>query len=317
MGKLQSEKIFILTNNIPNGHKKQEAPPEAPPQIPPRMKNKGPALPEKPPHIRAKSNTTTLPSQPAREPLKPRVLNLDKSPSTQREVLVAASKAGRERPVEKRQREPAKLLMPTSGSSKKDLVIPTIHLDESAPKKDQSVVPSKGSIRQEDCMKKEIAIIAPKNPLWVHDESVPIKKSDQKTTMVRKSRPIQPVLLIPRNLLTWGSTPISYALWTQRDVGRGVVKPVKQAQVRQSKSETSGTSAVRMRSGSVTRSGSLTSQGSSSSDSGGETFPKSVLKKQKRTSTNTTTSKGSSNRRVEQKKNVTFNAFATVQLMEE
>ncbi|GFT36122.1 uncharacterized protein NPIL_337011 [Nephila pilipes] len=289
MVKSQADKVFIITNVIsPNGEKKSyvDLPSDGPPKVPPRMKKKGPALPEKPLHMRANSNPIPS-SQTPREPLKPRILpstNINKPQGTQREILVAASKAVRERPVEKRQREPAKLLMPTSGSP----------------------------------VRKELTIITPKMPPVLDDRLViptkklePIRQEVSKNSNSRKPRHAQPILLIPRNMLPWGSTPVSYALWMQRDVApsKGVHRkePVKQPPQPEYFS--------RARSGSVARSGSLTSQGSSSSDSGNETFPKSVLKKQKRFSPSTT-SKGTS-RKMEQKKNVTFNAFATVQLMEE
>ena len=203
---------------------------DIPPQIPPRLKKKlgGPPLPEKPLHIRAKQIPSSHQISP-REPLKPR--NPDG-----REILVAGPK---ERPIERRQREPAKLLAPTN-----------IHSSKS---------------RQRD------------------GEIVP------KSTTYQKSR--RPVLLIPRNLMnSWG--PVTYALWTQRDM------------TVRNHSETSGTSVVRSGS-SVTRSGSLTSQGSSGSDSGDETFPKSVLKKHHHKADDPP------------KKIVTFNAFATVQLVDE
>ncbi|GFQ68687.1 uncharacterized protein TNCT_81411 [Trichonephila clavata] len=293
MVKSQADKVFIITNVISaNGEKKGyvDLPSDGPPKVPPRMKKKGPALPEKPPHMRAHSNPIPS-SQTPREPLKPRILpstNISKPPGTQREILVAASKAVRERPVEKRQREPAKLLMPTSGSP----------------------------------VRKELSINTPKMPPVLDDRLViptkklePIRQEVIKNSSSRKPRLPQPIILIPRSMLPWGSTPVSYALWMQRDAApsKGVHRkePVKQP----SQPELFLT---RGRSGSVTRSGSLTSQGSSSSDSGNETFPKSVLKKQKRFSPSTT-SKGTSgaNRKMEQKKNVTFNAFATVQLMEE
>ncbi|GIZ01128.1 uncharacterized protein CEXT_127071 [Caerostris extrusa] len=57
MVKSQPDKIFIVTNIIsPNGEKKTytDLPSDGPPKVPPRMKKKGPALPEKPPHMRAK-----------------------------------------------------------------------------------------------------------------------------------------------------------------------------------------------------------------------------------------------------------------------
>ncbi|CAL1277427.1 unnamed protein product [Larinioides sclopetarius] len=292
MVKSRPERVFIVTNIIsPNGEKKSfsDPPPDGPPKIPPRMKKKGPALPEKPPHIRAKTNPAPS-SQPPREPLKPRILpstNIDRHQTTHREILVAASKAVRERPVEKRQREPAKLLMPTSG----------------------------GPVR------KEISIFSSKTPPVLEDRLVvptkklePIRQEALKSAGSRKPRQPQPILFIPRNMLPWGSQPVSYALWMQRDAAqsKGVHRkePVKQTSPPEH-------SSIRVRSSSVTRSGSLTSQGSSSSDSGNETFPKSVLKKQKRFSPNSTSKGSNANRKMEQKKNVTFNAFATVQLMQE
>lgn len=277
MGKLQSDVIFVP--------KKLDT---SAPEIPPRMKKKGPALPEKPPHIRAKFTSSQ------KEPLHSRNPNPES-----REVLVAASKAGRERTVDKRQREPAMLLKPTSDS------------------------PAKGNrLQTDECLiKKEVAIVCPKNYslLWASDDTVPLKHGD---ASAKKIQPLQqPVLLIPRNLLTsWGPSPISYALWMQRDAGRGAAKQ----QLRQCKSDTSGTSSARVRSGSVTRSDSLTSQGSSSSDSGVETFPKSALKKHRRSNVQLSNKDSGHpgrgiipNRKMEPKKNVTFNAFATVQLMEE
>lgn len=207
---------------------------DIPPQIPPRLKKKlgGPPLPEKPLHIRAKQIPSSHQNSP-REPLKLR--NPDG-----REILVAGPK---ERPIEKRQREPAKLLAPTNLHSSKS--------------------------RQRDC------------------DIVPIKSATY-----QKNR--RPVLLIPRNLMnSWG--PVTYALWAQRE---------HMTTVRNHSPETSGTSVVRSGS-SVTRSGSLTSQGSSGSDSGDETFPKSVLKKHHHKADDPP------------KKIVTFNAFATVQLVDE
>lgn len=286
MVKSQPERVFIVTNIIsPNGTKKSlpEVSPEGPPKIPPRMKKKGPALPEKPPHMRT---SPTTPSHPPRDPLRPRSVpsNSDNRQATEREVLVAASRGGvRERPVEKRQREPAKLLMPTSGGGgghlRKDLV--TLE--------DRLSFPTK-----------KIVDIRPE------------------TTILRKSRPPpQPILLIPRGMVPpWGSAPVSYALWMQREAAAAPAFAKGALSRREPLRE--GKNAPR--SGSVTRSGSLTSQGSSSSDSGNETFPKSVLKKQKRHPPNSGSAKAvnnSSNKKLEHKKNVTFNAFATVQLMEE
>lgn len=305
----QPERVFIVTNIIsPNGTKKSlpEVCSEGPPKIPPRMKKKGPALPDKPPHMRA------TPSQPPKEPLRPRSVpfnsdnrqtterdplrprfvpfNSDNRQTTEREILVAASRGVvREKPVEKRQREPAKLLMPTSGGG--------------------------GQQRKDNMITLEERL------------SYPTKKLPQE--ILRKPRPPQqPILLIPRGMVPpWGSSPVSYALWMQREAAsapaamRGtLVRREPAREISSSKNGSSGT----QRSGSVTRSGSLTSQGSSSSDSGNETFPKSVLKKQKRHTPPNSNAKGngiannsSSSKKLEHKKNVTFNAFATVQLMEE
>ncbi|KAG8183414.1 hypothetical protein JTE90_023173 [Oedothorax gibbosus] len=274
----QPERVFIVTNIISSSGTKKLLPEDGPPKIPPRMKKKGPALPEKPPHMRA-----TPPSQPLRDPLRPRS-NMDNRQTTDREVLVAATRGVvREKPVEKRQREPAKLLMPTSGGgglTKKDFLTVTL----------------------EDCLG---------------------YKTTPTTTMMRKSStrpPPQPVLLIPRGMVNpWGSAPaVSYALWVQRDgvTTKGAMSPRREV--------LSQPRAIQQKSGSVTRSGSLTSQGSSSSDSGNEAFPKSVLKKHKRQSSNNNNTKGvlvnnnsNNHKKQEHKKNVTFNAFATVQLMEE
>ncbi|GFS48934.1 uncharacterized protein TNIN_416901 [Trichonephila inaurata madagascariensis] len=73
MVKSQADKVFIITNVISaNGEKKGyvDLPSDGPPKVPPRMKKKGPALPEKPPHMRVNSNPIPS-SQTPREPLRP------------------------------------------------------------------------------------------------------------------------------------------------------------------------------------------------------------------------------------------------------
>lgn len=331
------------------------------PKVPPRMKKKGPILPEKPPHLRNSPNLSTTastltavsPSQQVTNvkdaDLKQQSNNIanpnaihsksgfpakqEEQPSgSQREVLVAASKTGRDRPIERRQREPAKLL--------------------TAPP-----VPKRGEDSEDDDDTGPVIVrIKPRSPKI--SEPPNIKKSEKSKGAAifnfRKNR--SPMVLIPRghplldsrNLThMWGGVyPTAYAMWLQSydnsdNPGSGLLRPIFGSSVdlrpygvsashsrgqQRSRADTTGprskspkppknsstsvASSAKPRSSSVTRSGSLTSHGSTSSDSGNETFPKSVLKKQKRNS-----SKNAD--RPEQKKNVTFNAFATVQLMEE
>lgn len=331
------------------------------PKVPPRMKKKGPVLPEKPPHLRNPNLSTTAPiltavspSQQVKDadppkqqsnnvPANPNAIHSrssflvkqmhdDHSTGSQREVLVAASKTGRDRPIERRQREPAKLL-----------TAPPL------PKKTEDS-------EDDDDTGPVIVRIKSRNPKISDPPNVKKNEKSKGAAIFNFRKNRSPMVLIPRghplldsrNLThMWGGVyPTAYAMWLQSyengdSPGSGLLRPIFGSSVdlrpygvsashsrgqqrsradtaaprskspKPSKnSSTSVASSAKPRSSSVTRSGSLTSHGSTSSDSGNETFPKSVLKKQKRNS-----SKNAD--RPEQKKNVTFNAFATVQLMEE
>lgn len=274
------------------------------------MKKKGPAIPEKPPHMRTKILSSSQQNSNRDQKAKFLQENYERYPhSNQREVLVAASKSGRERPVEKRQREPAKLLAPITGKK------------ETRSDNHSTAI---SRLAEYPISERYTRFDYPNHTTERHSREIfdytSAEKRNNRNNLLRRP---QPVILIPHGVLTdkRGSNllcaPLSYGVWMQKEHPKGlrVVAPVSKPKDKLKSILASATS-PKARSSSVARSGSLTSQGSSGSESGNETFPKSVLKKQKRVNASNSLNPKTTHK-LESKKNVTFNAFATVQLMEE
>lgn len=243
----------------------------------------------------------------------------------EREVLVAATKNGKEKRPEARQRQPAMLLRPNQDPAKIIIRHEYEGSENSAP------------LRSEKGRKGPTFLVLPGSktlsPLSHHHQSRGMfpNRSGQAPMLTRMVFPRPPN---GHHLVQANGPPVTYGKWLEKsgtgdpEINTRILRRIFGGHQMPFKSPKS--SNIASQAGSsyknlvppgfktpvgqsfsksklvVSRSGSLSSQCSTSSDSGNESQPKSVLKKSRR------------NKGIEKpKKSVTFNAMTTVQVMEE